>query len=44
MLFLAALAAWSWQVLELGRHRGGIDVGQREQAEAGLRDRIAELE
>lgn len=44
MVFLAALAAWSWQVLELGRHRGGIDVGQREKAEAGLRERIAELE
>ena len=44
MLFLAALAAWSWQVLELGRHRGGIDVGQREKAEAVLRERIAELE
>ena len=44
MLFLIALAAWSWQVLELGRHRGGMDVGQRDRAEADLRERIAELE
>lgn len=44
MLFLVVLGAWTWQVFEFGRQRAGLDVGQRDQVEDRLLERIAELE
>ncbi len=44
LLFLAALAAWSWQVFEFGRQHAGLNVGERKRAEAELEARIEELE
>jgi hypothetical protein len=44
LVFLLALAAWSWQVFEFGRQRGGYYSAQHGRTEAGLRARIAELE
>jgi hypothetical protein len=44
LLFLVALAAWSWQVFEFGRQRAGFDAGQRNEMEGALQQRIEELE
>ena len=44
LLFLGALAAWSWQVFDLGRQRGGYFSAQHGRVEVRLRERIAELE
>ncbi len=44
LFFLIALGAWSWQVFEFGRQRAGLDVGQHEQVEDRLLERIDELE
>jgi hypothetical protein len=44
LLFLVALAAWSWQVFDFGRQRGGLDAAQRDRVEEGLRDTIQRLE
>jgi hypothetical protein len=44
LLFLGALAAWSWQVFEFGRQHAGLNVGQRERDVAALQTRIIELE
>lgn len=44
VVFLVALGAWSWQVFDFGRQRGGLDAAQRDRVEDGLRDTIAELE
>ena len=44
LLFLVALAAWSWQVFEFGRQRAGFDVGQQDVREGELEKRILELE
>lgn len=43
-LVVVALVAWTWQVFEFGRQRAGFDVGQRNDTEDGLLERIAELE
>ena len=42
--FLIALGAWSLQVFEFAQQRAGFDVGQRNEVEIRLRERIAELE
>lgn len=44
VVFLVALGAWSWQVFDFGRQRGGLDAAQRDQVEDGLRDTIERLE
>ena len=44
MLFLVVLGVWSWQVFEFGRQRAGLNVGQRDEVEDRLRERIVELE
>ena len=44
VLFLVALGAWSWQVLQYGQQRVGDSVGCSGEAEQRLRDRVAELE
>jgi len=44
LLFLVALAAWSWQVFEFGRQRAGFDAGQRNEMAGALQQRIEELE
>lgn len=44
LLFLGALAAWSWQVFEFGQQRAGLNSGVRDDVEDRLHDRIAELE
>jgi len=44
VLFLVALAAWSWQVFEFGRQRAGFDVNRHNARAAGLEERIVELE
>jgi len=44
LLFLAALAAWSWQVYDFGRQQGGFRAEARDQVEADLLARIARLE
>ena len=44
VLFLGALAAWSWQVFDVGRQRAGFDASQRDQRERGMEQRIRELE
>ncbi len=30
LLFLVALAAWSWQVFEFGRQQAGFDAGRND--------------
>lgn len=44
LLFLVALAAWSWQVFEFGRQQAGFDVGRHNALEDDLQQRIRELE
>jgi len=44
VLFLVALAAWSWQVFEFGRQEAGFDVGRQNALEDELQQRILELE
>ena len=44
LLFLVALAAWSWQVFEFGRQRAGFDGSRSDQRQAALEQRIVELE
>jgi len=44
LLFLAALGAWSWQVLQVGQQRAGFDIDRSSMREETLRERIAELE
>ena len=44
VLFLVALAAWSWQVFEFGRQEAGFDVGRHNALEDELQQRISELE
>ena len=44
LFFLVALAAWSWQVFDFGRQRGGLDSAQRDRVEAELRAAVRELE
>lgn len=44
ILLLLALGAWSWQVFDFGQQRAGYDAGARDEVEAQLYQRIAELE
>ena len=44
LLFLVALAAWSWQVFEFGRQEAGFDVGRYSVLEDELQQRIRQLE
>lgn len=44
LLFLVALAAWSWQVFEFGRQRGGFFADRHGQVADRLRQRIDQLE
>ncbi|MCP5299945.1 MAG: hypothetical protein H6959_03825 [Chromatiaceae bacterium] len=44
LVFLAVLAAWTWQVFEFGRQHGGIDRVRLTESDGHLRDRITELE
>jgi hypothetical protein len=44
VLFLLALAVWTWQVFEFGYQRGGYAAGFRVEVEESLRERVAELE
>ena len=44
VLFLVALAAWSWQVYQFGQQRAGFDASKRDHVEIALRERIEELE
>ena len=44
LLFLAALGAWSWQVLQVGQQRAGFNIDRSSLREEALRERITELE